>query len=188
MKKYSILLGLTIFVITILFAGCAEVPEEPAVSKDPVTVEEPPVIHIDISEIDAFSVGQEVQAGNIVWEVTEVEDLGERIEYEEIPGYLEAQRGKFVRIEFFIQNTGEDSAVLYDLKAIDDKGRNYPICLEGFSLIGTEEACVFQEMVPGVGRSYEILFDILKDTDQLVLQVTDLELPPQEVAYIDLGI
>jgi len=40
----------------------------------------------------------------------------------------------------------------------------------------------------GVENSYSATFDVATDDKQLVLQVTDLNSPPQYIASIDLGI
>ncbi len=182
MKKYSIIFAIAVLGLLFTALGCRSLP---AVQDTPAAR---PIEGIDISEIDTVPVGQEVTTGNIVWNITEVEDLGDQLTYQGFPGFLEAVEGKFIRVAFFIQNTGTEPKVFFDLRAIDDRGRVYSICLEGFSFFSPEEACVLQEMIPGAGNEYAAIFDVATDVNQLVLQVTDLNLPPQEVAYIDLGL
>jgi len=103
-------------------------------------------------------------------------------------GYLEPKEGKFIEITFYAHNTGSDLKVIYDLAAIDDKGRSYAVCLAAFAYFTPAEACVLQELMSGVENSYSATFDVATDVKQLVLQVTDLNSPPQDIASIDLGI
>ncbi len=182
MKKYGILFIIVVFGLVLTIAGCRQTPAEPALAQ------EQPVTGIDISQLDTQDVGQEVVTGDIIWEITEVEDLGTQLTYEGHPGFLEPEVGKFISITFLIQNTGEEGKTFFDLTAIDDRGRTYSICLAAFAFFSPEEACVMQEIIPGVENTYTAVFDIEADANQLVLQVTDLNLPPQELAYIDLDL
>ncbi len=176
MKKYIVLIWLTALIAVFAVTGCAREPAEPLQAER------------DLSDIDTESVGQEVITGDIVWEITEVEDLGNLLTYEGAAGYLEPELGKFVGITFSIQNTGNDPKVIYDLTAIDERGRSYSICLAAIAFFSPEQACVLQDILPGVENTYSATFDVEVDVNRLVLQVTDLEMPPREVAYIDLGI
>ncbi|MGM0365005.1 MAG: hypothetical protein ACQEP5_00545 [Actinomycetota bacterium] len=182
MRKYSILLSFTALLVILTLAGCTTPQAEPAETAGQ------PGSETDISDLDTLPVGQEITTGDIVWEIREVEDLGNQLTYEGITGSLEAEEGKFIAITFYIHNTGDDGKVIFDLTAIDDKGRSYSICLAAFAYFSPEEACVLQEIIPGVENTYSATFDVATDVNRLVLQVTDLEIPPQEVAYIDLDI
>ncbi|GEM_PF-1777872 len=191
MKKYLILFIVAVLAVTVASAGCRAVEQEPPLPEEdpsePATIE-PPIVDVDIEELDTFGVGEEVIVGNIMWEITEVEDVGEQLTYEGFPGFLEPRVGKFVVVTFNIENLGEESRTIFDLVAIDDQGRNYSICLEGFAFFTPQEACVLQEIIPGVENTYVAPFDVATDVQELVLQVTDLRIPVEEAAYIELGL
>lgn len=180
MRKYIITLSLLVLFTALILAGCARTQPQP--------LEREADTEIDISEIETVAVDKEVTTGDITWKVIEVEDLGNQLTYEGITGSLEAEEGKFIGITFYINNTGEDSKIIYDLTAIDDKGRSYSICIAAFAFFSPEEACTLQEILPGIDNTYSATFDVATDVDQLVLQVTDLGIPPEKVAYIDLDI
>ncbi len=177
MHKYLIVFILAISLI--IFAGCRP-SEGPAVQQ--------PTADKDITEIEAHEPGQVVATGDIVWEVLEVEDLGVQLTHERFPGILEAEAGRFIGITFFVQNTGDDPKVIFDLTAIDDTGRTYSICLAAFAFFNNQDACVLQEIIPGIENTFNAVFDVEVDADRLLLKITDLEIPAGEAAYIDLGI
>ncbi len=180
MKKYGVLLGMIVLLAFFITSGCRPPGE-------PVVPEEEPLVE-DIEAVETHQVGQRVTVGDIVWEITEVEDLGTELIHEDVTVALEPRLGKFVEVAFFVQNVGEEAKTVFDLTLIDDQGRTYQICLEAFAFFVPEEACVLQEIIPGVENNYFGVFDVEIDVETLTLEVTDLEIPPGEVAYIDLGI
>ena len=176
MKRLMILIFI-IFALAILvlaFSGCAntETPEE----------------FIDISKIQSQSTGEDVRAGDIVWNVVEVQDLGVRLESETSIDYLEAEEGKFIGIVFTAENTGIDSKYIFDLNVVDNKGRKFPICLPGFAFFTSADACALEELIPGIERRLAASFDVALDSEGLLLEVTDLNTPSNEKMYIDLGL
>ncbi len=180
MLKYIILLATVVSFLLFVISGCQPAPAEPI--RD---VEEPLVE--DIGEVETHGVGETVTVGDIVWEVTEVEDLGTEIILEDREA-LQPRVGRFLAVSFFIQNIGEETRTIFDLTLIDDQGRTYQICLESIAFFEPEEACVLQEIIPEVENNYAASFDVEIDAEGLILQVTDLRIPAQEVAYIELGI
>lgn len=173
--KYNILFTILALVALITFAGCQGAAEETELSPD-----------IDIANVETYDIGQEVTAGDIVWEILEVEDLGTQLSYDDTTAFLEPEEGKFISITFYIKNTGEESKILYDLTAIDDQGNSYSICLPAYAFFGSGQACTLQEILPGIENTYIATFDVVTDVSRLVLQLTDLGIPPQDIIYVDL--
>lgn len=143
---------------------------------------------VERSEVEIIYDDKEVKAGDIRWELLEAEDLGPIIG-DELGATLQPLEGKFIYISFLVENTGEDVRQIFDLKVIDDKGRIYSICTEAYGYIFTApEVCIVQDAPPGVERNFDAVFDVPVDSENLVLEVTDLNIPPKEKKYIDLGI
>ena len=145
------------------------------------------VATFDLSGVKTAEIGSEVTAGDIVWKVLNVEDQGSGIV--SVDNYtLDAVHGKFIILEFMIKNNSGEGRILYDLNVIDNKGRVYAMCLPAYAYFGSEKACALVEIIPGVDLTYEAPFDVSPDSEDLILEVTDLLNPPAVKAYIDLGI
>lgn len=173
MKKFIIFISILAILAAFALTACQQ-PE--------------PATAVDISVVETIPVGQKAEAGDIVWEVVEVEDLGTGLSYDGGNTFLEPEEGKFIGVTFSVQNTGQEDRILYDLTVIDDKGRSYSICIPAYAFYGGEQACTLQEIIPGVDNTFTATFDVATDTEDLVLELTDLGIPPQNTVYVDLGI
>jgi hypothetical protein len=141
---------------------------------------------IDRSQLNIVR-DDEVTVGNIHWKLLDVEEIGPQIvgEY----GTLQSVEGRFIYIEFMLENAGQDILQLYDLKVIDSKGRIYSICNEAYGYLSPgPPACVLQEIYPDIERTFNASFDIPLDSVDLILEFTDLKVPPRERVYIDMGL
>jgi len=132
---------------------------------------------VDRSQLDIVR-DDEVTVGDIYWKLLDAEEIGPQIvgEY----GTLQSVEGRFIYIEFMLENTGQDILQLYDLKVVDSKGRIYSICNEAYGYL--------QEIYPDIERTFNASFDIPLDSVDLILEFTDLNVPPQERVYIDMGL
>ena len=146
-----------------------------------------PVATTDILGIKTEQLGQEVTAGDIVWKVMNVNDQGPGIVSTDNYTF-EATLGKFIIIDFMIRNDSAESRMLYDLKVIDRNGRVYTLCLPAYAYIPSEDVCALVEILPGLDQTFTAPFDVSPDSEDLILEVTDLQTPPAVKAYIDLGI
>jgi hypothetical protein len=178
MKKTSLILLIMVLAVSISFSilGC----EYETGSAEPGV--------FDRSEIQ-LQEGKTAQTGDMKWELLEAEDLGTQIE-SDAGAILKPTRGKFIFVSFAVENTGTDIKTLLDSKVIDDKGRIYSICNEAYGYYtSTYSACTLAPIVPDSGvQRFSATFDVDPDSRDLVLEVTDLEIPPEEKAYIDLGL
>ncbi len=142
----------------------------------------------DRSGIDISRPDEEVNAGDITWNLLEAEYLGPLIIHEDAGGTLETSVGRFLAIRFTAVNNGSESRFIYDLKAIDSNGNKYSVCIEAYGYIGAEEACVLEELLPGIERTFAATYDVPLNAVDLILEVTDLRFPAENSAYIDLGL
>ena len=181
MRKYIIISGFAIIIIALFLIGCQP-------SAAPPATPEQPVLDIDITEVERHEVSEEVETGDVIWKVREVENLGAEPLHLAVPGQIDPEVGMFIRIDFSVQTTAEEPKMIYDLRIIDEQGRIYNITVEGFAFIGVEDAFVLQELEPNLEYEYSAIFDVNIGVDRLVLEVTDLDMPPEEWAFIDLGI
>ncbi len=141
----------------------------------------------DRSKISRSSIDKEVTVGDIIWKVENAEYLGSQIPSD--TGYsLESVYGRFIGIEFNVENIGQDIRTIIDLKVIDSRGREFPICAAAYGYLGTDEACLLVDIYPEVKQTFFASFDVPLDSVDLILEVSDLGFPPGEKAYIDLGI
>ncbi len=141
----------------------------------------------DRSKITSLSKDEEVRVGDIVWKVDNVEYLGSQIPGE-FGDTLEATYGRFIGIEFGVENIGQEVRTIIDLKIIDSKGREFPICAAAYGYLGTSEACLLVDVYPEAKQTFFASFDVPLDSVDLILEVSDLDSPSGEKAYIDLGI
>ncbi len=173
-KKYIILLiALIIIVLSISVIACKTTGLEQKL--------------FDRSKISTSSVDKKIIVGDIIWKVENAEYLGPQITGD-AGDILEAIYGRFIGVEFSVENTGQDIRTIIDLKVIDSKGREFPICAAAYGFLGTSEACLLVDMYPEVKQTFFASFDIPLDSIDLILEVSDLDSPSGKKAYIDLGL
>ena len=141
----------------------------------------------DRSKISTSAIDKKVTVGDIIWKVDNAEYLGSQIP-SDTGDILEATYGRFIGIEFNVENTGQDIRTIIDLKVIDSKGREFPICAAAYGFLGTSEACLLVDVYPETNQTFFASFDVPLDSVDLILEVSDLGTPPEEKEYIDLGI
>ncbi len=142
----------------------------------------------DRSKISTLSKDEEVKVGDIIWQVENVKYLGSQIPNNDGSGILKAKYGRFISVEFSAENVGQDIRTIIDLKVIDSKGREFPICAAAYGYLGVEGACLLVDLYPEVKQTFFASFDVPLDAVDLILEVSDLGAPPEEEVYIDLGI
>ena len=177
MKKAGILIPvfLLVVVLSISLAACKT-----------VSLEQRP---FDRSAISIIFEDKDVKVGDVIWKVESTEVIGSQIT-DDLGGILETRFGRFIKVEFTTENVSEDIKTIIDLKVIDSKGREFPICAEAYSygIGGVDDACLLVDVYPGNKENFIANFDIPLDSVDLILEVSDLNAPPDEKAYIDLGI
>ena len=176
MKKI-VLISALVFIIAVLsvsFISC----KAGVIKQDP----------FDRSGISKLPVDEKVSVGDITWDIIDVEYLGSEILSAEGGLTLKPTYGRFVAIDFTVENAGEEVRTIVNLIIIDSKGREFPICAEAYGYLGVEEACLLVDVAPGTTQAFFATFDVPLDSVDLLLEVSDLGAPPEEKAYIDLGL
>lgn len=143
---------------------------------------------LDRSKITVSDKGDAVQAGEVTWTLIESEYLGSLIVNDEDSGSLETESGRFLSLRFKVINNSDEPRSIIDVKIIDSNGEEYPICIDAYGYIAVEEACVLEELLPGIERTFTATYDVPLDAVDLLMEVTDLKYPPEDMAYIDLGL
>lgn len=180
MRKLNIIVSLVLsaMVMAAVGAGCTggdvQYPERQAIGD------------VDRSAIDIVEDSTAV-TGDIRWEVLEVRDLGTNI-VDEYGAALVAREGRFIYISFEVENMGDAAMQMFDVKVVDDKGDLYSVCTEAYGYFAAPAVCTVQDILPGTARTFNASFDIPAGSEDILMEVTDLEIPPGEKAYIDLGI
>jgi hypothetical protein len=91
---------------------------------------------------------KQVSTGTINWNLLDLKDLGTQIA-DTNGNIYPATNGKFIFINFSVENSGTDSRTLFDLRVIDDKGRIYDICNQAYGYLGpTYSACSLVPILP----------------------------------------
>jgi len=83
---------------------------------------------------------------------------------------------------------GDDTRQLFDIKVVDDNGEYYSVCTEAYGYFTAPAVCTVQDILVDVRQEYDASFDVPLDSVDLILEVTDLRIPPGEKKYIDLGL
>jgi hypothetical protein len=183
-KRLIIIVTVLVSAVLIMMIGCSGVvTETDGIIEE--TVE--PVAMTDIAGIETEPVGTEVSTGDITWKIKDIDDQGTTIVSTENLSY-KAIRGKFIIIDFMIINSSEETRILYDLNVVDSKGRIFTVCLPAYAYMTDVDACAITDIAPGIEYMFNAPFDVSPDSEGLVLEITDLKNPPEEKAYIDLGI
>jgi hypothetical protein len=142
---------------------------------------------INRSSITPVPLRDAVTAGDITWKIISVEEAGPVLQHPDAMATLET-KGKFINVRFEVENHGEDPKYIIDLRVIDERGRTYPICVQAYAYIGSSEACMLVQLLPDVERTFTMSHDVSLRSNDLWLEVTDLNVPPEEKKYIELGI
>jgi len=141
----------------------------------------------DRSEVSILSKDKLIVVGDVLWEILEVEDMGSSIIFEGIECYKTP--GRLIKVKFSIENTGQEEMFISYIDIIDDKGRDFPVCIEIYGCVQGYEECILEDIFPGVKKTFTTIFDVPIDSVDLILEVHDLHpgITGKKV-YVDLGV
>jgi hypothetical protein len=146
---------------------------------------------LDLGDVDRSEIEivfeDTVITGDIKWELLEAEDLGPSIT-DEYEATFESREGRLIFLSFAVTNMGEDVRQIFDIKVVDDNGDYYSVCTEAYAYFSAPAVCTIQDAIPDVRQEFNASFDVPLDSVDLILEVTDLRIPPAEKKYIDLGL
>jgi hypothetical protein len=131
-----------------------------------------------------------VKVGDVVWNLLEAKDLGNVLgtgTNQYARGTVQTE-GKFIGLRFSVENQGSQIRYIYDLRLIDGKGNVYPICLAAYAAFFPQEACALQEIIPDVKMSFSAAYEVPLKANDFLLEVTDLNTPPEKKEYLKIGL
>ncbi|MBD3328881.1 DUF4352 domain-containing protein [Candidatus Dojkabacteria bacterium] len=134
-----------------------------------------------------YPIGETAKAGDVSFKVTKVEDLGNSVQPEW--GNPITTNGKFIRVDYQIENLSYESQYPPVLKVLDSQERTYEESGKKFTILSFgDEVEIFEEISPNVKTDYATIFEIPEDAVGLELKVSDFGLFPTKYAYFDLGL
>lgn len=71
--------------------------------------------------------------------------------------------GRFIKVEFTIENISDAIKSITNLKVIVSKGRVFPICAESYPYIPDVVVCLFVEIYSGETNNFVAYFDTTLD-------------------------
>lgn len=132
----------------------------------------------------AVSLGQPVEAGDLTWTITDVQEATE------LKSFGERKTGNFVTIDLTVQNNG-DEAITVDsesLALLDQQGRTNQTDPDSSLYVPTRLDLFLQQVNPGVTQQARVIFSIAPDSRGLVVRAGDGDLFADENGYVNLGI
>ncbi|MFT5196261.1 MAG: hypothetical protein ACI85U_003292 [Candidatus Promineifilaceae bacterium] len=131
---------------------------------------------LGIEDVEEVGIREAIRIGDVIWEVISVEDLGSIIKSDnQFIDDLET-KGKFLRVNFTIENISNDELILSGTSVTDDKGREYEDTSDAWSILSESVECSFLEPIrPYISQNCMFIFEIAADSANLKMIVTDLE-------------
>jgi len=136
------------------------IPEQTAVKQEEV---QPEPIIVKPEAVKTYSVGDEIQAGDLKWKIAKFSTATE-IGQDIMGTFLgEKADGVFIIIDVEVENTGNSAKYLMDsyLKLVDDKNREFsPNSAAAIYLKPQGSALMFEQINPGIIKKGKIVFDV----------------------------
>ncbi|MFN7160313.1 MAG: DUF4352 domain-containing protein [Candidatus Gracilibacteria bacterium] len=129
-------------------------------------------------------VNEETTVDTLKIKVLKVADLGQKIP-QSFGGAITTQ-GKFIRVDFEVENIGKEADYMGTMEIIDESGRKFSESDKKFSILG-DEANFLDKFNPNIKTKYATVFDVAADAQKLHLKVGGFGMFNKESAEIDLG-
>lgn len=129
-----------------------------------------------------YKIGEAAPIGDIEITVKKVENLGNSIT--QSWGDPLTTQGRFIRIDFDVENVGTEPLYIGELELVDSQGRTFAESEDRFMALDDIE--FLDQLNPNVTESYATLFDVPSDASDLKLKVSDWGLFTSEYVLIDL--
>ncbi len=135
----------------------------------------------------AFGIGQDVQVDEVRWKIIEATDEGQTLESDNQFIETKTTGGKFVRVEFEMENLSKDMLSFAGIDLVDNQDREYKPYSEGYAFTQDGKTCIIENLNPNVPKACEMIFELPTDATELSAKVGDLKLFGSQEALIDLG-
>jgi hypothetical protein len=117
-----------------------------------------------------------ITVGVVQWKILNAEDLGNTLEPVDDYHDIKTTNGRFIKVRFQVKNKGSEMVTLTSLKLFDDKDREFTDYSETSGYIEDEEELFLLDNInPGMEETYTLIYEVPKDANNLMLEVTSLE-------------
>jgi len=142
----------------------------------------------DILWDESSSVGEMTDVNGVEWIVTEVKNLGSKING--IESWNEdciSGSGEYIYVKAKIKNNTDKTISLGDIYVIDSQKRQFEDAGSLYECM-SEEMGDWEDINPGIEYEFAVAYEIPTGTTGLKLEVTDLNWLFDNKKYIDLGL
>jgi Domain of unknown function (DUF4352) len=132
----------------------------------------------------AVAIAQPVDAGDLTWTVTSVQEATE------LKTFGERKTGNFVIVDLGVKNNA-DEAITVDsesLALLDQQERTHQTDPDASLYVPTRLDLFLQQVNPGVTQQARVIFSIAPDARGLILRAGDGDPFTEENGYVNLGI
>jgi hypothetical protein len=110
-------------------------------------------------EVQTYSVGDSIQAGDFKWKITKfttAKSIGTN------PYLITEASGIYLILDVEVENTGNSAEYLMDsyLKLVDDQNREFSPDSSAAIYLDSNQALLFEQVNPGIVKKGKIVFDV----------------------------
>lgn len=135
--------------------------------------------------IKTNKIGDLVTVDSFQIKVLSVENLGSTVNQKYL-GPIKTE-GKFIKVNFEVENIKNESRYLGSMQIVDDKGRKFDESDKKFSILG-DTATFLEKLNPNVKAKYSTVFDVSSDAKALKFKVDGAGIFNIDSVLIELGI
>ncbi len=139
----------------------------------------------DQKEVAVHGADEDVMIDDLKIKVVRIKDLGSSISRSF--GEPIKTQGKFIRIDFEVENMGNEAQYMGDMKVIDSKDREFSESDEKYSILG-DDANFLDKLNPNIKTNYSTVFDVAPDAENLKLKTNGFGLFNTNYVLIDLEV
>jgi len=135
-----------------------------------------------------YSVGQDVQVGEVRWKILSVTDEGQTLKSDN--QFIDdlTTSARFVRVTFEMENLSKDMLSFAGLDLVDDQNREFTRSSDAISFIENGQECILENLNPNVPKVCQDIYEIPANAIGLKARAGDLKLFGNNEALIDLGL
>lgn len=188
--KHKILTGVAIFIVLVIIANTGNSTKDSTFSNQKNISQSASNTNTTAEnkaeEVNKLpGVNEEAIVDTLKIKVLKVSNLGQKISQPYL-GPITTQ-GKFIRIDFEVENTGKEAEYMGTMEIIDSESRVFSESDKKFTILSTE-ANFLDKFNPNVKTKYSTVFDVAVDAKKLTLKVGGFGLFNSNSTMIDLGV
>jgi hypothetical protein len=136
-----------------------------------------------------WSIGQDVMVGDVRWKILSAENLNNLLEGDNRFLETKSTSGKFIRVNFEMENRGTELLRYTGMKLIDRQGRSFVGYNVGYAYVSGNKRCTqIENLKPNLPMLCTIIFEVAADATGLRAHVGDLVIFSNDEALIELGL